>query len=154
MRIGDLARRAGINAQTVRYYERIGLLPAPPRERSGYRRYDEADAERVGFITKAKQLGITLQEIGDILRASAADSVSCEHVLAMLEAKRDEIARRIDEALALRDALDHTIRESRARLGAEEADGFACPIIERGLHERALHLEGVAHAPIADPGPA
>ena len=70
MRIGELAQRAGVSAQTVRYYERIGILPGPDRTSSGYRRYAEEDAARLAFITRAKLLGMTLEEIGDILRAS------------------------------------------------------------------------------------
>ena len=147
MRIGELAQRAGVSAQTVRYYERIGILPGPERTASGYRRYAEEDADRLAFITRAKLLGLTLEEIGDILSASGPDSVNCEHVLALLETKRAQIAAWIEEAEALRDALAATIVASRMQ---EEASGrarqgargqYQCPVIERGLHERALRLQ-------------
>ena len=149
MRIGELAQRAGVSAQTVRYYERIGILPGPDRTASGYRRYAEEDADRLAFITRAKLLGLTLEEIGDILSASGPDSVNCEHVLALLETKRAQIAAWIEEAEGLRYALTATIAASRSRMHAE-ASGRArqgargqchCTVIERGLHERALRLQ-------------
>lgn len=67
MRIGELAERAGVNVQTVRYYERRGLLPEPDRTATGYREYDEADLLRLRFILRAKGLGFTLSEVGELL---------------------------------------------------------------------------------------
>jgi MerR family copper efflux transcriptional regulator len=67
MQIGELAEQAGVNVQTVRYYERRGLLPEPDRKASGYRIYDESDALRLGFILRAKALGFTLSEIEELL---------------------------------------------------------------------------------------
>jgi DNA-binding transcriptional MerR regulator len=67
MRIGELATRFGLNPKTIRYYEEIGLLPRAERSDSGYRLYDEHDVERLGFIRRAKTLGLSLDEIRDIL---------------------------------------------------------------------------------------
>ena len=64
--IGELAREAGVNVQTVRYYERRGLLEEPPRTASGYRKYPESDIARLGFIRRAQSLGFTLGEICDL----------------------------------------------------------------------------------------
>lgn len=79
MKSGDLARAAGVNVQTLRYYERRGLLPAPERTGSGYRDYDVGDLRRLRFILRAKEQGFTLSEVGELLdlrvdpRRTAAD---------------------------------------------------------------------------------
>lgn len=139
MRISELARRTGIPAKTIRYYEATGLLPAPQREASGYRRYDEEDVDRLTFLAKAKTLSLSLAEIGDILQASRGDTVNCEHVLHLLANKRDQIDAWIREAEAVRDVLDRTIAHSSQRLQTDHSTGeYHCPVIERGLHERAL----------------
>ena len=67
LRISEVADRAGITTATVRYYERVGVLPAAVRSANGYRSYDERTVERLGFIGRAKQLGCTLEEVGEIL---------------------------------------------------------------------------------------
>jgi MerR family copper efflux transcriptional regulator len=69
LRIADVADRVGISTATVRYYERIGVLPPPERSENGYRCYDEHTVERLEFIARAKQLGCTLEEIGDLVVA-------------------------------------------------------------------------------------
>lgn len=66
---GELAERAGVNVQTVRYYERRGLLREPPRTESGYRQYDDSDLDRLRFIRTAQRLGFKLEEIDELLEA-------------------------------------------------------------------------------------
>ena len=70
MKIGELAQRAGVRIDTVRYYERQGLLPAPQRQASGYRRYEDSDVARLRFVRRAKALGFTLIEIRELLALS------------------------------------------------------------------------------------
>ena len=80
MLIGELARRASVNIQTIRFYEREGLLPAPSRNNSGYRRYEASDLERVTFIKRNQELGFTLDEIKQLLdlhRVVAANKFPC-----------------------------------------------------------------------------
>ncbi|MCZ6708111.1 MAG: heavy metal-responsive transcriptional regulator [Chloroflexi bacterium] len=144
MRIGQLADETGVTTKTIRYYEGIGLLPPPARQPSGYRSYASADIDRLDFVAKAKALGLSLEEIGDILRASSPDAVNCAHVVDLLTSKRDELEHWIRDAESLRDALDHTIQASRAGLDSSSA-AYHCPVIEHGLHERALHLDGAVH---------
>lgn len=67
MKIGELAERADVSVQTVRYYERQGLLPEPERTPSGYREYDSSDLHRLSFVRRAKELGFTLSEVGQLL---------------------------------------------------------------------------------------
>lgn len=138
MRIGEAAQRSGVTTKTIRYYESIGLVAEPPREPSGYRSYGEADVSRLRFIASAKQLGLTLDEIRDLLGASDQGEVSCPHVVALLEGKRDRIERWIGSAQALRDALDRTIEASRDQIATASSPADCCPVIERGLHERVV----------------
>ena len=100
MKIGELAQRAGVGIDTVRYYEREGLLPQAQRLASGYRVYGDHDARRVRFVRRAKALGFTLQEIRDLLALSdhrdddmaAMKSVAIEK-LGAVEAKLAELDR-------------------------------------------------------------
>ena len=76
MTIGRLAKQAGVNIDTIRYYERNGLIPPPSRRASGYREYSSADVSRLRFILRAKDLGFTLAEIGELMSLSADHDVS------------------------------------------------------------------------------
>lgn len=137
MRIGELAHRTGATIKAIRYYERLGLLPEPEREPSGYRRYGEPHVTQLRFIGNAKLLGLSLEEIGDILRVREEEQPCCSHVLTLLEAKQARIAAWIETAHAFRDALERTIRDARRELAKRPASAETCPIIERGLHQRA-----------------
>src|SRR5947199_4981152 len=70
VRIGDLAAQARVTPDTLRYYERVGLLPPPRRTRTGYRLYDGGIADRIGFIHKAQALGLTLEEVREVLKVA------------------------------------------------------------------------------------
>ena len=98
MTIGRLAKQAGVNIDTIRYYERNGLIPAPMRRASGYREYGAADAARLRFILRAKDLGFTLSEIGELLSLSADRDVRgvkrrAEEHLTQVEQKIKELQR-------------------------------------------------------------
>ncbi|MBS1939644.1 MAG: heavy metal-responsive transcriptional regulator [Bacteroidetes bacterium] len=103
MKIGELARRAAVPIDTVRYYERQGLLPAPPRMASGYRLYVPGDVARLNFIKRAKTLGFTLEEIQGLLSLSgrrdndmAEMKAAASETLAKVEAKLAELTRMRD----------------------------------------------------------
>jgi len=87
LRIGELAAALGINPKTVRYYEEIGLLPAPARSPAGYRLYNAADGERLRFIAKAKAIGFTLREIREILAHRDDGMEPCPYVGELLDQK-------------------------------------------------------------------
>ena len=95
--IGEVAERAAVNVQTIRYYERRGLLPDPPRSASGYRQYDQRNVARVRFIKRAQALGFSLSDISDLLALRVDPSSSCEEVLHHAEIKLRDIDERIED---------------------------------------------------------
>jgi Hg(II)-responsive transcriptional regulator len=103
--IGELARRAGVGVETVRFYEREGLVPRPPRPTRGFRRYPEHAVERIRFVRQARELGFTLAEAGELLALRARADAPCTGVRARAAQKLEEIDRRIAELTELRGAL-------------------------------------------------
>ncbi len=86
-RIGELAADLGLNPKTIRFYEETGLLPAPRRDAAGYRRYGHAHRDRLRFIVKAKSVGLTLREIGEILALRDGGTEPCAHVRELVDRK-------------------------------------------------------------------
>jgi len=105
MRIGELAGQVGVNPKTIRYYESIGVLPEPGRKSSGYRDYDESYAGRLTFIRSAQRLGITLDEVKEILVIRERGEAPCGYVREVLDTQLASIARRIRELRELRGQL-------------------------------------------------
>ncbi len=101
MRIGELARNAGINTRTLRYYDRIGLLAPSSRTAAGYRVYTVRDAERLAFIRRAQGIGLSLAEIAEIIAVRSGGAAPCGHVRTLAVAKIAEIDARIAELEAL-----------------------------------------------------
>jgi DNA-binding transcriptional MerR regulator len=102
--IGRLAEAAGVNVETVRYYQRRGLLEQPAREGGGYRKYSEADLWRLQFVRRGKELGFSLAEIGELLGDSGARSAAA--VLAAARDKIEAVDRRRQELDAVRCRLE------------------------------------------------
>ena len=103
--IGDVAERTGLSAPTIRYYESIGLLPAPVRSATGYRRYPEAVVEELRFVKKAQTLGFSLEEIREILALSRAGDTPCSHVLDLSRRHLQAVEDRIAQLTRFRDQL-------------------------------------------------
>ena len=103
MTIGRLAREAGVNIDTIRYYERNGLIPEPIRRASGYRQYGVADLRRLRFILRAKELGFTLAEIGELLSLSADRDV--RGVKRRPEERLEQVEHKIGELQRVRKGL-------------------------------------------------
>src|SRR5213080_4863410 len=95
VRIGETAERAGVNIETLRYYERRGLLPEPPRSPNGHRRYDDDSVRFLRAIKDAQDAGFTLAEIEEYLRASRRTASPSEALRVRMAAKIDEIDTRI-----------------------------------------------------------
>jgi len=106
---GQLATRVGVNVETIRYYERRGLLPKPTVRASGYRCHSEADVARFSLIQTAKSLGFTLTEIGELIEIRAAQGHPCESLRFVAENKIKELSVRITELQSARDRLEQLI---------------------------------------------
>lgn len=128
MRIGELARRSGLTAHTIRYYEREGLLPLPGRTPGGFREYARDALEDLRFIRKARALGLRLRDIRETMEIAAGGRKPCEHVRATLTERLAEVEARMRELRALRETLRKTLR----RLDGAAASGSRgrCSIIE------------------------
>src|SRR5512133_4015627 len=109
MRVGEAAARAGVNIETLRYYERRGLLPEPDREPSGHRRYDEESVRFLRAIKDAQALGFTLSEIADVLKAMRRSGTPSEALRVRMAAKIDEIDGRIAGLRRMRDDLARVV---------------------------------------------
>lgn len=103
--IGDVAERTGLSAPTIRYYESIGLLAAPPRSATGYRHYTKTTVEELRFIKKAQALGFSLDEVGEILKLSRAGDTPCAHVLDLSRRHLHAVEDRIQQLTRFRDQL-------------------------------------------------
>jgi Hg(II)-responsive transcriptional regulator len=124
MRIGEVAAGAGVNVQTLRYYERRGLLPEPRRRGSGYRAYDAETVRLVRFIKRAQELGFALREVADLIELKQSPRRGVE-VRALAAAKVEDIERRIAHLRAMRQALAGLVQACACEEGAP-----TCPIIE------------------------
>ncbi len=123
--IGRLARQAGVNLETVRYYERRGLLPRPPRSVSGYRLFPAETARRLRFIRRAQQLGFSLTEIGELLSLRVSRRTTSAEIRARAETKIADIEAKIKSL----ESMKKTLRKLTT-----VCDGCApladCPILE------------------------
>jgi DNA-binding transcriptional MerR regulator len=103
--IGDVAERTGLSPPTIRYYESIGLVAAPARSPTGYRRYTDTTVEELRFIKKAQSLGFSLEEIGEILKLGRAGDTPCAHVLDLSRRHLAAVEKRIEQLTRFRDQL-------------------------------------------------
>jgi DNA-binding transcriptional MerR regulator len=106
--IGELAAAGNVNVETIRFYEREGILPEPPRAPSGYRQYTAADVWRLAFIRRGKEVGFTLREIGELL--GAGDERSVEEVRSIAERRLALLERDLAELARSRDQLQRLIQ--------------------------------------------
>lgn len=123
--IGQVADAASVNVQTLRYYERVGLVPAPKRSRAGYRMYGHETVRVVTFVKRAQELGFTLKEIKELLRFRTAGLQKRDAVRAAAAAKVADIDARIHDLTAIRAALSSLV-ETCACQGTKPE----CPILE------------------------
>lgn len=127
--IGELAERTGLGRDAIRYYESVGVLPEAPRTDSGYRVYGPADVERLAFVGQAQTLGLTLEEIREVLEIVDEGREPCVHVRGRLQQRLEETRRRIRDLQGLERRLE-------AALSRADADGVGshcrCRIIESG----------------------
>ncbi len=128
--IGQLARRAGVGVETVRFYERRGLIEEPPRDpASGYRRYPEGAVARIRFIRHAKDLGFSLKEIDELLRLRIDPSTSCEEVLRRAETKIADIEAKVAILRRMKAVLEDLVRACRETCRTPSSR-MHCPILD------------------------
>jgi MerR family mercuric resistance operon transcriptional regulator len=138
MTIGALARTAGVNVETIRYYQRIGLIIEPPKPPQGYRHYPLATAHRIMFIKRAQELGFTLSEVADLLSLNERE---CKEARIIAENKYAAIQQRINDLTAMQIELGRLIKSCREN--RENQDH--CAIIEtltRSLSKSRDRSEG------------
>ena len=153
MRIGDLARRAGCPVETVRYYEKAGLLPAPRRSSGNYRDYGQAHAERLAFIRRCRSLDMSLPEVRILLAAIERPEADCGPVNALLDDHIAHVGARIAELKQLKEELD-AIRAHCAGSNAANACGILKTLAQpaHGRTRRASHVVGAHRAVAAKAG--
>lgn len=105
MRTSELAGQAGVSTETLRYYERRGLLNRPPRTPGGYRDYPPTAVELLRFIKRAQELGFTLDEVEELLHLDTGGPDSCEAARALAEHRRADLERRIRDLQRMHDSL-------------------------------------------------
>lgn len=139
MWIGELADRTGVTPETIRYYERVGVLPEPRRTGGGYRVYGPDAIERLVFVARSRSLGLSLEEIAEIVAMVERGVEPCEHVRDRLEGRLTEVEERIAELGRLRERLREALR------AAEEGPApgsCGCRIIERAGEGTVVEIGG------------
>lgn len=121
MRSGEVARRAGVNLQTLRYYERRGLLAPPLRTLGGHRTYPDDTVQLVGVIKAAQRLGFTLDEVAELIDTRRRGHVTPD-LRSRAESKIAEVQHRIDDLVTIRDALQQVVAA-----GCTSLEGCTCP---------------------------
>lgn len=130
MRSGEMAQQAGVNVQTLRYYERRGLLEQPPRSASGYRSYPTEAVQIVRFVKRAQELGFILEEIGELLELAEGGPQECKQARAVAATRMAELERRIVDLERMRDSLAELVTTC-----ARPRPDRRCPLL------RALHTD-------------
>lgn len=130
--IGKVASLAGVGVETIRFYEREGLITRPPRKESTYRQYPEETIARISFIKRAKELGFSLKEIKEILSLSINPEVTCEDIRVRAEVKITDIETKIKNLKRMKRALAKLTAACRGEVTADK-----CPILE-ALEEEKL----------------
>ena len=125
-KVGEIAEKIGVNVETLRYYEKIKIMPKPKRKESRYRFYDELDLRRLLFIKRAKELGFTLKEIKELLNLKIESTATCGDIKHLAEHKLNDIKERIRDLNNIKNVLTKLIRQCVC----EEVSTDECPILE------------------------
>ena len=129
MQIGAVAKKVGVSVDAVRFYERNGLLPRPPRTEGGFRRYAEGDVETLGFVRRVQGLGFKLSEIRGLLRLRGNRLQPCAPVKQRLEEKLADVQRKLGDLQKLEHELRLALRRCNRELRKRDAH---CPILRDG----------------------
>jgi DNA-binding transcriptional MerR regulator len=129
MRIGELAKQSGVSADTIRYYERIGLMPKPARTSSGYREYGESAIGRVRLVQNSLRFGFSLKQVGAFLETRQAGRAPCKQVRAAGTQILEAIERQITELTAARESIRETLERWDQRL-SQTPEGRPAHLLE------------------------
>ena len=121
--VGALAKAAGVNVETIRFYQRKGLLPVPARPYGSIRRYNQADLARMTFIKSIKHLGFSLEEVGHFLEL--ADGTHCEEVSSLAEQKLQDVREKMADLARIEATISELVRACHAR-----KTNLSCPLID------------------------
>ena len=132
LRIGELASAANVTTDAVRYYERLKILPRPGRTRAGYRMYSEEDVERLRFIKQAQSLGLSLDEVKELLPGRGAGLSECQRVRDLLAAKLAELKTKISEMRRFKKTLSTYLGQCEEALAGKRGD--CCPVLFEITH--------------------
>ncbi len=134
--IGEVAKLADIGIETIRFYERKGLIEEPPRRKSGYRQYPEDIVARLKFIRRAKDLGFTLKEIDELLSLKLGANASCAHVKKQTETKIADVRMRINNLLRIQKKLEELVEAC----SGDDKPTSECPIL--GAFDEDMLMKG------------
>jgi DNA-binding transcriptional MerR regulator len=128
-RIGEIAGKIGVEPESIRYYERIGLLPKAKRNEVGYRVFTKEHVERVELIKKMQALGFSLDQIRRMLELKFARGHSCQHVRSGLRQKLEDIDKQIEDLRAFRSEVEHALKICERSLKVHPSEDY-CPVLE------------------------
>lgn len=132
IQIGQLAKETGLSIDTIRFYERKGLLKKSARSEGGFRLFSSRDVATLKLVRKAQQLGFSLEEIHALIILRDQDTQPCRHVQEMLEEKLTVIRQKIEELKTLEEELKAGLRKCRREINrAPASHGRSCPVLEQ-----------------------
>lgn len=131
MLIGVLSKRTGCDIETIRYYERIGVMPKPPRTEGGHRVFSEDHLKRLTFIRRSRELGFTLVQVRDLLGLVDGNDYTCDEVKAITVEHADAVRQKIADLSKLKRVLDDMVSQ------CNRGDIPDCPVIEALFEERS-----------------
>lgn len=139
MRIGELADRAGVSTKAIRYYEDLGVIPAPERMANGYRDYDDKAVDRLQFVKDAQAASLSLSEIEWILNLKERGESTCGHVISLLDSRLDGIDRQIEELKRTRLRLSEILQRARNMDPSTCTDPARCQTLAGLSHDGHHH---------------
>lgn len=136
--IGDLSQQTGVVRETIRYYEKIGLLPPSQRAENGYRVYTNEDVDRLKFIRQARGLGFETQEIATILAFRDREEPPCQHVLELMQQQIHNIQAQIQDLQSLQKELEALYTAGRALPEDVQMKACVCNLIREGFGDTEI----------------
>jgi len=130
-KIGQAAREAGVSIDTIRFYEKRGLLKSSGRTEGGFRLFGDREIEELKFIQKAQELGFSLGEIRELLLLQGDGVGACEHVRGLLEQKIAQVQNKVEELRKLELSLKRALRQCKRNLDAAAEEHERCPVLEK-----------------------